>query len=98
MRYCFRSGRFRPNPRTKHISVPLRHMTKSYISDFNMISQHYRYKDTTSHTTGIQVPEYITTAEGTCVSTDYSQMPNGRGKSHQAHVHAGPGSPPGTPS
>src|SRR3954464_1443728 len=46
MRYCFRSGRFRPNPRTKHISVPPRHMTKSYIPDFNMISQHYRYKDT----------------------------------------------------
>ena len=46
MRYCFRSGRFHPNPRTKHISVPPRHMTKSYISDFNMISQHYRYKDT----------------------------------------------------
>src|SRR4051812_13896826 len=47
MRYCFRSGRFRPNPRTKHISVPPRHMTKSNIPDFNMISQHYRYKDTT---------------------------------------------------
>src|SRR3954464_10542459 len=73
MRYCFRSGRFRPNPRTKHISVPPRHMTKSYISDFNMISQHYRYKDTTSHTSGIQVPKYITPAEGTCLSTDYNQ-------------------------
>src|ERR1041384_5829480 len=46
MRYCFRFGRFRPNPRTKHISVPPQHMTKSYISDFNMISQHYRYKYT----------------------------------------------------
>src|SRR3954470_5548260 len=57
MRYCFRSGRFRPNPRTKHISVPPRHMTKSYIPDFNMISQHYRYKDTTSHTIGIQLPQ-----------------------------------------
>src|SRR3954470_24594681 len=44
MRYCFRSGRFRPNPRTKHISVPPRHMTKSYIPGFNMISQHYKYK------------------------------------------------------
>src|SRR4051812_17755281 len=57
MRYCFRSGRFRPNPRTKHISVPPRHMTKSYIPDFNMISQNYRYKDATSHTTGIQLPQ-----------------------------------------
>src|ERR1043165_157781 len=46
MRYCFRSEPSLPNPRTKHISVPLRHMTKSYIPDFNMISQHYRYKDT----------------------------------------------------
>src|SRR3954471_12714063 len=52
MQYCFRSGRFRLNLRTKHISVPPRHMTKSFIPDFNMISQHYRYKDTTSHTIG----------------------------------------------
>src|SRR3954467_14271883 len=73
MRYCFGSGRCRPNPRTKHISVPPRHMTKSYIPDFNMISQHYRYKDTTSHTSGIQVPEYNTSAEDTCLSTDYNQ-------------------------
>ena len=73
MRYCFRSGRCRPNPRTEHISVPPRHMTKSYIPDFNMISRHYRYNDTTSHTIGIQVPEYITTAEDTCLSTDYKQ-------------------------
>src|SRR3954466_10483579 len=86
MRYCFRSGRFRPNPRTKHISVPPRHMTKSYIADFNMISQHYRYKDTTSHTNGIQVPGYNTSAEGTFMSTDYNQVPNGKGKTHQAHV------------
>src|SRR4051812_2398563 len=38
MRYYFRFGRFRPNPRTKHISDPPRHMTKSYVSYFNMIS------------------------------------------------------------
>src|SRR3954471_3847379 len=75
MRYCFRSGRFRPNPRTKHISVPARYMTKSYIPDFNMISQHYRYKDTTSHTSGIQVSEYSTTTEDTCLGTDYKQCP-----------------------
>src|SRR3954469_21060645 len=98
MRYCFRSGRFRPNPRTKNISVPPRHMMKSYIPDFNMVSQHYRYKDTTSHTIGIQLPEYITSAEGTCMSTDYNQVPNGKGKTHHSHVHTGPGSPPGTPS
>src|ERR1041384_3771836 len=98
MRYCFRSGRCHPIPRTKHISFPPRHMKKSYIPDFNMISQHYRYKDTRSHTSDIQVPEYITTAENTCLSTDYKQMPNGKGKIHHAHVHTGPGSPPGTPS
>src|SRR3954447_3504605 len=73
MRSCFRSGRFCPNPRTKHISVPPRHMTKSYIPDFNMISQHYNYKDTTSHTIGIQVPGYITTIEDICMGTDYKQ-------------------------
>src|SRR3954470_10456360 len=98
MRYCFRSGRFRPNPRTKHISVPPRHMMKSYIPDFNMISQHYRYKDTTSHTIDIQLPEYNTSAEDTCLSTDYNHMPIGKGKTHHSHVHTGPGSPPGTPS
>src|SRR3954464_15348802 len=86
MRYYFRFGRFCPNPRTKHISIPPRHMTKSYIPDFNMISQHYRYKGTTSHTIGIQFPEYNTSAGDTCLSTDYSQMPNGKGKTHQAHV------------
>src|SRR3954462_2035451 len=73
MRYCFRSGRFCPNPRKKHISVPPRHMTKSYIPDFNMISQHYRLQGYTSHTIGIQVPEYNTTAEDTCLSTTYKQ-------------------------
>src|SRR4051812_41298811 len=80
MRYCFRSGRFRPNPRTKHIPVPPRHMTKSYIPDFNVISRHYRCKDTTSHTIGIQLPEYITTAEDTCLSTHYKQMHSGKVK------------------
>src|SRR3954469_22936637 len=89
MRYYFRSGRFRPNPRTKHISDPPRHMTRSYVSDFNMISQHYNYKDTTSHTIGIQLPGYNTSAEDTCLCTDYSQMPNGKGKTHHAHVSTG---------
>src|SRR4051812_47038374 len=73
MRYYFRSVRCRPDPRTKHISVPPRHMTKSYIPDFNMISQYYRYKDTTFHTIDIQVPENNTTTEDTCLSTDYKQ-------------------------
>src|SRR3954467_10545170 len=75
MRYCFRSGRSRPNPRMKHISVPPRHMTMSYIPDFNMISHHYRYKDTTSHTIDIQLPEYITSAEDIRLGTCYNQMP-----------------------
>src|SRR3954464_3328378 len=95
MRYYFRSRRFRPNPRTKHISDPPRHMMKPYVSDFNMISQLYSYKDTTSHTTGIQLTKNNTSTEGTCLSTDYNQMPSGKDKAHHAHVHAGPGSPPG---
>src|SRR4051812_10062232 len=82
MRYSFRFGRFRLNPRTKHISVPPRHMTKSYIPDFNMTSQHYRYKDTTSHTIGIQLPEYNTSAEDIRLSTGYRQMPSGKSKTH----------------
>src|SRR3954470_7938367 len=98
MRYCFRSGRFRPNPRMKHISVPPRHMKKSYIPDFNMISQHYRYKDTTSYTIGIQLPEYNTSAEDIRLGIGYKQMPSGKGKTNHAHVHTGPGSPQGTPS
>src|SRR3954471_17521594 len=88
MRYCFRSGRFRPNPRTKHISIPPRHMTTSYIPDFNVISQHYRYKNTTSHTIGIQLPEYNTTAEDIRLSIGYKQMPSGKGKTHHsAGIH-----------
>src|SRR3954465_3502938 len=98
MRYCFRFGCFRPNLRMKQISVPPRHMTKSYIPDFNMISQHYRYKDTTSHTIGIQLHEYITTTEDRCLSTDYNQVPNGKGQTRHSRVHTVPGSPPGTPS
>src|SRR3954464_7353809 len=50
----------------------------------------------TSHTIGIQLHEYNTSAEGTCLSTNYNQVPNGKGKTHPAHVHPGPGSPPGT--
>src|SRR3954466_10039079 len=34
MRYCSRSRCFHPDPGTKHISVPPRHMTKSYAPDF----------------------------------------------------------------
>src|ERR1043165_1125352 len=40
----------------------------------------------TSHTIGIQLPEYNTSAEDTCLSTDYNQMPIGKGKTHHAHV------------
>src|ERR1041385_2914932 len=36
MRYCSRSWCFHPDPGTKHISVPLRHMTKPSAPD----SQH----------------------------------------------------------
>src|SRR3954467_1652086 len=82
MRYCFRPGRFRPNPRTKHISIPSRHMTKPYAPDFQHDITTLQIQDTTSHTIGIQLPEtkYNTTAEDTCLSTDYNQMPSGKEK------------------
>src|SRR3954470_1968681 len=38
----------------------------------------------TSHTIGIQVPEYNTSVEDTCLSTDYNQVPIGKSKTHQA--------------
>src|SRR3954465_5393896 len=34
----------------------------------------------TSHTIGIQLPEYITSAEGTCLGTDYKQCLVAKGK------------------
>src|SRR4051812_17437160 len=34
MRYCSRSRCFHPDPGTKHISVPPRHMTMPYAPDF----------------------------------------------------------------
>src|SRR3954469_25226705 len=81
MRYCFRSGRFRPNPRTKHISVPPRHMTKPYAPDFQqdittLQIQGYNisYKQ---HTTA---SNKNTTAEDKYLSTDYNQMPSGKEK------------------
>src|SRR4051794_14386941 len=80
MRYCFRSGRFRPNPRTKHISVPPRHMTKPYAPDFQHDITTLQIQDTTSHTIGIQLPKINTTAEDKCLSTDYNQMPIGKEK------------------
>ena len=43
---------------------------------------------TTSHTIDIQLPEYNTTTEDTCLGTDYNQVPNGKGKTDQAHVTA----------
>src|SRR3954465_5984835 len=96
MRYCSRTRCFHANPGTKHISVPPRHMTKPYAPDFNMISQHYRYKDTTSHTIGIQLPQiqynsgrYM--SEYRLQSKAYWQR-----EKHRSHNHTGPGPPPGS--
>src|SRR3954463_4831800 len=80
MRYCFRSGRFRPNPRTEHISVPPRHMTKPYAPDIQQDITTLQIQDTTSHTSGIQLPQLNTTAEDKRLSTDYNQMPIGKEK------------------
>ena len=53
----------------------------------------------TSHTIGIQPPEYNTSAEDTSLGTDYNQVPNGKGKTDQAHVTAWVQAlRPGTPS
>src|SRR3954470_17479725 len=96
MRYCSRSRCFHPDPGTKQISVPPRHMTKSYIPDFNMISQHYRYKDTTSHTSGIQLPQ-IKYNSGRYMS-EYRLQSNAywQREKHRPHNHTGPGPPPGS--
>src|ERR1041385_1068592 len=81
MWYCSRSRRFHPDPGTKHISVPPRHMTNSYAPDFQhdittLQIQGYNisYK---RHTTALNTN---TTAEDTCLGTDYNQMPRGKEK------------------
>src|ERR1041385_6168847 len=96
MRYCSRSRCFLTDPRTKHISVPPRHMTKSYASDFQHDITALQIQDKTSNTIGIQLPEYNTTAEDTCLGTDYKKMPTGKEKSIDPHKHTGPGPPPGS--
>src|SRR3954471_12686675 len=96
MQYCSRSRCFHPDPGTKHISVPPRHMTKPYARISNMISQHYRYKDTTSHTIGIQLPQ-IQYNNGRYMS-EYRLQSNAywQRKKHRSHNHTGPGPPPGS--
>src|SRR4051812_45419501 len=62
----------------------------------NMISQHYRYKDTTSHTSGIQLPQ-IEYNSGRYMS-EYRLQPNAywQREKHRPHNHTGPGPPPGS--
>src|ERR1041385_1428682 len=57
MRYWSRSRCFHPDPGTKHISVPPRHMTTPYASDFQHDNTTLQIQDTTSHTIGIQLPQ-----------------------------------------
>ena len=73
MLYCFKSGRFHPNPRTKHISDPPRHMTKPYVSDFNMISHIIDTRIQHLIQLAYKCLKYNTTAEDTCLSTYYNQ-------------------------
>src|SRR3954468_23853639 len=96
MRYCFRSGRFRPNPRTKHISVPLRHMTKSYAPDFQHDITTLQIQDTTSHTIGIQLPQ-IQYNSGRYMS-EYRLQSNAywQRENIDPHNHTGPGPPMGS--
>src|SRR4051812_13727693 len=98
MRYCSRSRCFHPNSGTKHISVPPRHMTMPYAPDFQhdittLQIQGYNISYN-RHTTALI--QYNTTAEDTCLSTDYNQMPTGKDKIIDRHNHTGPGPPPGS--
>src|SRR3954465_463227 len=62
----------------------------------NMISQHYRYKDTTSHTSGIQLPQ-IKYNSGRYMS-EYRLQSNAywQREKHRSHNHTGPGPLPGS--
>src|SRR3954468_7676173 len=46
----------------------------------NMISQHYRYRIQHLIQSAYKWLKYNTTAEDTCLSTDYNQMPTGKEK------------------
>src|SRR4051812_1866301 len=46
----------------------------------NMISQHYRYRIQHLIQSSYNCLKYNTTAEGTCLSTDYNEMPTGKEK------------------
>src|SRR3954467_10713239 len=96
MRYCFRSGRFRPNPRTEHISVPPRHMTKPYAPDFQQDITTLQIQDTTSHTIGVQLPQ-IQYNSGRQMS-EYRLQANAywQKEKHRPHNHTGLGPPPGS--
>src|SRR3954464_7965276 len=96
MRYCFRSGRFRSNPRTKHISVPPRHMTKPYAPDFQqdittLQIQGYNisYKQHTTSTNKIQQRKTYVWVQTTikCLVAK---------RKHRPDNHTGPGPPPGS--
>src|SRR3954451_24946483 len=81
MRYCSRSRCVHPDSGTKHISVPPRHMTKPYAPDFQhdittLQIQEYNI----SYNSAYNCLKYNTTAEDTCLSTDYNQMPRGKEK------------------
>src|ERR1041385_5468704 len=97
MRYCSRSRCFHPDPGKKHISVPPRHMTMPYALDFQHdITTIQLQGYNISYKSAYNCPKYIKSAEDTCLSTDYIQMPSGKGKTHHSRNHTGPGSPPGS--
>src|ERR1041385_7434058 len=90
MRYCSRSRCFHRDPGTKHISVPPRHMTKSYAPDF-------QHDITTLQIHGYNISyNRHTTASNTCLGTDYNQMPSGKEKNIDSHNHTGSGPLPGS--
>src|SRR3954471_10135295 len=89
MRYCSRSRCSHPDPGTKHISVPPRHMKKPYAPDF-------QHDITTLQLHGYNISYNRLTIALICLSTDYNQMPSGKDKIIDPHNHTGPGSPQGS--
>src|ERR1041385_9325031 len=96
MRYCSRSRRFHPDPGTKHISVPPRHMTKPYAPDFQhdittiqIQGYNISYNRHTTASNTIQQRKIHVWVQTTCKCLVAKRK-------HRSHNHTGPGPPPGS--
>src|SRR4051812_21953849 len=97
MQYCSRPRCFHPDLRTKHISVPPRHMTKTYAPDFQhdittLQIQGYNISYNHHTTASIQYNSGRYMSEYRLQSNAYWQ----REKNIDPHNHTGPGPPPGS--